>query len=176
MTNTTNQIIIDYHKRFVYGEQHLQLIKSSNGEYEIQETSKDYYWQERAVYNHISPLIQPYLKDNPTKEEEEALFGEHGLVSLLIPFQRAYNAIKNREIEYLNRCTMGVMAVEDGSVDVDELCEDGICPGKVIVYRQGGEAPILLSQSPNTESFINSAENCLDNMRELAKNFKLRLF
>jgi hypothetical protein len=39
---------------------------------------------------------------------------------------------------------MGVLAVEDGSVDVDELAEEGLSPGKILVYRQGGNAPQFL--------------------------------
>jgi hypothetical protein len=39
---------------------------------------------------------------------------------------------------------MGVLTVEDGSVDVEELSEEGLLPGKVLVYRQGGKAPEML--------------------------------
>lgn len=52
------------------------------------------------------------------------------IVDRLIPVQRAYNAIKNRKHEFLNRISMGMIAVEDGSVDTDELTEDGLAPGK----------------------------------------------
>lgn len=63
----------------------------------------------------------------------------------LIPVQRAYNAVKNRKHEFLNRIAMGTIAVEDGSVDTDELIEDGLVPGKIIVYRQGGTPPEMLT-------------------------------
>lgn len=66
-------------------------------------------------------------------------------VDRLIPLQRAYNAVKNRKHEFLNRISMGTVAVEDGSVDTDELAEDGLTPGKVIVYRQGGKPPEMLT-------------------------------
>lgn len=67
------------------------------------------------------------------------------VVERLIPVQRAYNAVKNRKHEFLNRISMGMMAVEEGSVDTDELCEDGLIPGKVLVYRQGGNPPEMLT-------------------------------
>ena len=67
------------------------------------------------------------------------------LVERLIPLQRAYNAVKNRKYEYLNRVSMGVLNVEDGSVDTDELIDDGLSPGKVIVYRQGSRPPQMMS-------------------------------
>lgn len=67
------------------------------------------------------------------------------IVDRLIPVQRAYNAVKNRKHEFLNRIACGLLAVEEGSVDTDELLEDGLVPGKVIVYRQGGTPPEMLS-------------------------------
>lgn len=66
------------------------------------------------------------------------------IVDRLIPVQRAYNAVRNRKHEFLNRLSMGVLTVEDGSVDTDELSEEGLLPGKVLVYRQGGKAPEML--------------------------------
>ena len=66
------------------------------------------------------------------------------VVDRLIPVQRAYNAVRNRKHEFLNRLSMGVLTVEDGSVDTDELAEEGLLPGKVLVYRQGGKAPEML--------------------------------
>lgn len=66
------------------------------------------------------------------------------IIDRLIPVQRAYNAVRNRKHEFLNRLSMGVLTVEDGSVDTDELAEEGLLPGKVLVYRQGGKAPEML--------------------------------
>ncbi len=67
------------------------------------------------------------------------------VVDRLIPVQRAYNAVKNRKHEFLNRISMGTIAVEDGSVDTDDLLEDGLAPGKILVYRQGGTPPAMLA-------------------------------
>ncbi len=66
------------------------------------------------------------------------------VVERLIPIQRAYNAVRNRKHEFLNRLSMGVLTVEDGAVDTDELAEEGLLPGKVLVYRQGAKAPEML--------------------------------
>lgn len=72
-----------------------------------------------------------------------AFFGT-SVIDRLIPVQRAYNAVRNRKHEFLNRLSMGVLTVEDGSIDVDELSEEGLLPGKVLVYRQGGKPPQIL--------------------------------
>ena len=73
-----------------------------------------------------------------------AFFGV-SLVERLIPLQRAYNAVKNRKYEFMNRVSMGVINVEDGSVDTDDLVDDGLSPGKVIVYRQGSRPPQMMN-------------------------------
>ncbi len=72
-----------------------------------------------------------------------AFFGT-SVVDRMIPLQRAYNAVRNRKHEFLNRLTAGVIAVEDGSVDAEELAAEGLSPGKVLVYRQGSTEPHFL--------------------------------
>ena len=67
------------------------------------------------------------------------------MVERVIPIQRAYNAVKNRKHEFLNRIAMGVLTVEDGSVDTDNLESEGLSPGKILVYRQGANPPRLMS-------------------------------
>ncbi len=67
------------------------------------------------------------------------------IVERCIPIQRAYNSVKNRKHEFLNRISMGVLAVEDGSVDINALEEDGLGPGKILSYRQGANPPALLN-------------------------------
>jgi len=67
------------------------------------------------------------------------------VVDRCIPIQRSFNAIKNRKHEFLNRLTMGILSVEDGSLDIENLEEEGLSPGKVLIHRQGSEAPKLLA-------------------------------
>lgn len=76
---------------------------------------------------------------------DPASFFGISLIERLIPIQRAYNAVKNRKHELMNRQTAGVMAVEDGSVDVDLLESEGLAPGSILVYRQGSVPPSPLS-------------------------------
>lgn len=90
------------------------------------------------------------------------------VVERLIPLQRAYNAVKCRKHEFLNRIAMGVLAVEDGSVDVDELAEDGLMPGKVISYRQGGKPPEMLTLGSVPSEFGAEEENILNEFAKVA--------
>lgn len=84
------------------------------------------------------------------------------IVDRLIPVQRAFNAVKNRKHEYLNRLTFGVLAVEDGSVDTEELAEEGLAPGKVIVYRQGANPPKALGAESLPSEFQQEEETLLE--------------
>ncbi|HOO22971.1 MAG TPA: hypothetical protein PKY53_04745 [Clostridia bacterium] len=83
------------------------------------------------------------------------------IIDRLIPIQRAYNAIKNRKHEYLNRIAMGVLMVEDGSVDLDNIEEEGIAPGKVIVYRQGSNVPIMMNMGAVPPDFRDEEDRLL---------------
>lgn len=89
-----------------------------------------------------SERVFPFVKQDCMRLPS-AFFGA-SIVDRLIPVQRAYNAVRNRKHEFLNRLSMGVLTVEDGSVDIDELSEEGLQPGKILVYRQGGKAPEML--------------------------------
>ena len=84
----------------------------------------------------------PFIRQTST--EQAGCFWGASIVERVIPVQRAYNAVKNRKHEFLNRLAMGVLNVEDGSVDIDNLEEEGLSPGKILVYRQGANKPELM--------------------------------
>lgn len=90
------------------------------------------------------------------------------IVDRLIPLQRAFNALKNRKHEFLNRIAMGTVAVEDGSVDVDELAEDGLMPGKIIVYRQGGTPPEFMNAGSVPDEFWKEEEALISEFSKIA--------
>lgn len=102
----------------------------------------------------------PFIKQNSLPIAGN-FFGS-SIVERLIPVQRAFNAVKNRKHEFLNRLSMGVMTVEDGSVDVEDLQEDGLSPGKILVYRQGSTAPKIMSEMTMPSDF-NEEESKLIN-------------
>lgn len=81
-----------------------------------------------------------------------------------VPIQRAYNAVKNRKHEFMNRLAAGVLVVEDGSVDVDDLEEGGLEPGKIIVYRQGATAPAFLPMGELPKDFGDEEDKLLEEM------------
>ena len=87
----------------------------------------------------------PFVKQNSI--EVTGMFFGASVIERLIPVQRAYNTVKNRKHEFLNRLSMGMLTVEDGSLDVDDLQDEGLSPGKILVYRQGSKAPEMMDDS-----------------------------
>lgn len=94
--------------------------------------------------------------------EQAGCFWGSSVVERVIPIQRAYNAVKNRKHEFLNRLSMGVLTVENGSVDTDSLEEEGLSPGKILVYRQGAEKPALMDNGRVPADFADEEEKLLN--------------
>lgn len=105
----------------------------------------------RLLYRGSLPYINgadgardfPFVKQVAIKRAG-CFFGT-SMVERAIPIQRAYNAVKNRKHEFMNRIAMGVLAVEDGSVDIRDLENEGLSPGKILVYRQGATPPTFIN-------------------------------
>ncbi len=102
----------------------------------------------------------PFIKQ--TSISTPSCFWGSSIITRCIPIQRAYNAIKNRKHEFLNRLSMGVMAVEDGSVDTDNLEEEGLSPGKILVYRQGSNLPKMINSESVPTDFTLEEERLLN--------------
>lgn len=84
------------------------------------------------------------------------------IIERLIPVQKSYNDVKNRKAEFFNRMTAGVLVAEDGSVDVDDLDEEGIAPGKVVVYRQGCNPPQMMTFGSVPSDFAEEEDRLLE--------------
>lgn len=101
----------------------------------------------------------PFIRQ--TSSEQAGCFWGASVVERVIPIQRAYNAVKNRKHEFLNRLAMGVLTVEDGSVDTDNLEEEGLSPGKILVYRQGSVKPQLMDSGDVPSDFTYEEDQLL---------------
>ncbi len=100
--------------------------------------------------------------------EQAGCFWGSSVIERLVPVQRAYNAVKNRKHEFINRLTLGVLSIEDGSVDLENLEEEGLCPGKVIVYRQGAQQPKFLSGEAIPSGFADEESKLLDEFNRIS--------
>ena len=90
------------------------------------------------------------------------------VVDRCIPVQRSFNAIKNRKHEFLNRLTMGILSVEDGSLDIENLEEEGLSPGKILIHRQGSSAPQMLSTGSVPMDFQKEEDALLNEFLEIS--------
>lgn len=101
----------------------------------------------------------PFIRQ--TAFAQVGCFWGSSVVERCIPVQRAYNAVKNRKHEFLNRLAMGILTIEDGSVDTDNLEEEGLSPGKVLVYRQGSNKPSMMDNGNVPVDFAYEEERLL---------------
>ena len=63
---------------------------------------------------------------------------------------------------------MVVLTVEVGSVDTEMLEEEGLSPGKVLVYRQGGKAPAIMSTANNNTDFDTEEGKLLEEFKTIS--------
>ena len=171
------KIRIKFRKEFAAGKQNRHIDSEGN----IVDDELRYYWEQRPIYNITGCLVgsaKGYLKRITEKnfdDLDEIIYDDNGLVDMLIPCQRSYNALKGRYAEYINRLSTGVIVVEDGSADIDELEEDGFTSGKVIVYRQGSVPPTISYTDPKVLETINEQCDAVYNeMLEIVRLFILR--
>ncbi len=107
----------------------------------------------------------PFIKQVSTKQL--ATFWGISVIERCIPLQRAYNAIKNKKHEFISRLASGVLRVEDGSVDIDNLEEEGLAPGKILIYRNGSTPPEFLNPGTIPVELENEEEKLLNELNNL---------
>ncbi len=174
---TKKKIRIKFRKEFAAGKQNRHIDPEGN----IIDDELRYYWEQRPIYNITGCLVgsaKGYLKRTTEKnfdDLDEIIYDDNGLVDMLIPCQQSYNALKGRYAEYVDKLSIGGIVVEDGSVDTDTLAEDGLAPGKILVYRQGSVPPTISYTDPKVLESINEQCNAIYNeMLEIVRLFILR--
>ena len=86
----------------------------------------------------------------------------------MLPVQRAYNAVKNRKHDYLNRAVIGAHTYEKGSIDEDRLLEEGIAPGSLHPRTPGSEPPEPIKNGEFPNVFVNEEQNLLRELEYLS--------
>jgi hypothetical protein len=122
---------IEFIKRFMSGDQNIGYSEDLG----IAERMKSFWWQSDDCFN-LFPAIQPELLK--VSDEEEMV----EIVMQLAPYQYKYNKFMNIVSELADKLACPPVMVEDGSLDVGDLEEEGLCPGKVVIYRQGCNQPM----------------------------------
>ncbi len=108
----------------------------------------------------------PFVRQISTKQL--SCFWGISVIERCIPLQRSYNAIKNKKHEFIERLSSGVLSVEDGSVDIDNLEDEGLSPGKILVYRNGSTPPKYLESGNIPAELEDEEDRLLAEMNRLA--------
>lgn len=91
----------------------------------------------------------------------DGFFGK-SFIERMIPLQQRYNAIKNRQHDYLNRLTIGVLEVEEGTLtDQEYYTENGISPGDILEYRRGAKKPEFMQMQDLPEELYRDEQSIL---------------
>ena len=102
---------------------------------------------------------------------DKIVYGVNGFVERLIPYQSAYNDAMNHRLEDLDKLCNRHVFIEDGSVDVDELAEEGEAPGKIIIYRQGSTAPQIEQCKSNDMIYQDVLDDMMKEMQNIYEHF-----
>ena len=119
-------------------------------------------------------LNYPFVKQ--VSINKLSCFWGSSIIDRCIPIQRAYNALKNKKHEYISRLASGILTVEDGSVDIDNLEDEGLAPGKILVYRNGSTPPKFMSpgtipaELEKEEGALLAELNNLSGISDITKN------
>lgn len=97
----------------------------------------------RLVYYDRLPFSRLPLTIFRAKEAAGQFFGK-SVIEELIPLQRAYNGCKNKIHDYITTLAANSFLVEEGSIDVEAMEENGTAPGTPVVYKKGYSAPVPL--------------------------------
>jgi hypothetical protein len=84
------------------------------------------------------------------------MFWSDSVLWRCLPIQRAYNAVKNRKHEALNRKAIGIVTMEDdGEVDAEDMENTGLYPGRFLIHPRGTNPPRMLNDNTSTADFDN---------------------
>ena len=162
---------IKWQKKFVDGDQQIFFNLFTNEEFNLE---RQFYWQDCKSYNIIKPIIDSW-KNNYI---EEYIWGKGKAVDQLIDYQKQYNAYMNQISDMVKRLVMPFVTVEDGSVDVDELSEEGLAPGKILIYRQRTQFPPNILKSvdkDDIELIVKLAKDLKAELIQLANSLEINL-
>lgn len=170
MSKSFNKVREQFNKRYAAGEQNLYIDEKTH---EIVKKEKSYYWQKTAVYNKILPMIESLSAklNMDQKMFDKIIYGVNGFVERMIPYQNAYNDAMNHRLEDLDKIRNRPIFIEDGSVDTDELAEEGEAPGKIIIYRQGSAAPQIEQCKSNDVVYQDVLDDMMNEMQNIFEHF-----
>ena len=113
------------------------------------------------------PIVQCICREVPGQ-----FFGK-SVIEDLIPRQRAYNGCLNRIHEYIKRIAIGNLAVQEGSIDIEEYEQEGLAPGAMLVYREGSQPPVPIPNGQLPSEIMTERYNLKTDMEYVAGTSQL---
>lgn len=113
------------------------------------------------------PIVQCLCREVPGQ-----FFGKSAIEDL-IPRQKAYNGCLNRIHEYIKTIAIGRYIAEDGSIDIEEYEQNGVAPGAILTYRQGGQAPMPMPNGQLPAEIMTERYNLKTDMEYVAGTSQL---
>lgn len=96
-----------------------------------------------VFYGELPAGIMP-IQVFRAKPQSGMFFGK-SVIQDLIPYQRTYNAVKNKIIDYIATVANNPWLIPTGSVDVDAVEANGVEAGSIIMYNPERGTPQIIS-------------------------------
>ena len=128
--------------------------------------------EENLVYYGALPYGEIPIKQMVCREVAGQFYGK-SVIEELIPYQKEYNSCKNRLHEFIKRATIGNILVEEGSIDIEELEDCGLEPGRILVYAQGQRPPQSMENGHLPSEIITEMMNLRSDMEYIAGTSQL---
>lgn len=94
-------------------------------------------------YGELPAAVMP-IQVFKAKPQPGMFYGK-SVIQDLIPYQRTYNAVKNKIIDYIATVANNPWLMPAGSVDVDAIEANGVEAGSIIVYNPERGTPQIIS-------------------------------
>jgi hypothetical protein len=108
----------------------------------------------------------PFVRQECIKDP--GLFFSTSVLERCLPIQRAYNAVKNRKHEHLNRLALGILTYEEDSIDEENLEEDGLAPGTMLPRKPGSAPPSFVENQSLPQGLLQEEESLMGEFREIS--------
>lgn len=111
----------------------------------------------------------PYREIPLVSVKDQIVAGQffgRSVIQELIPYQRAYNGVKNKIHDYIQTVAANPLAVAEGSTDVTDLEENGVPPGRIIAYNPARGGPPTAIQYPELPQTVVAEERKLESDME----------
>ncbi len=108
------------------------------------------------------PMVQVLCREIPGQ------FYGRSVIEDLIPHQKEYNECKNRLHEYIKSTSIGNIAYEEGSIDIDEYEDGYLEPRRMLPFARGTQPPHYIQTPSLPGEIIHELQTLKQDMEYIA--------